>query len=83
MLGRARFLSHIKIISVKQPIVKFHLDENGDWVAGLACGHNQHVRHNPPWQVREWVTSESTRKQYLGYFLECKKCDEGAPEDWR
>lgn len=31
----------------QQPIVGFHQDEEGDWVASLACGHNQHVRHNP------------------------------------
>jgi hypothetical protein len=33
-------------------IVAFHLDENLDWVAELECGHQQHVRHNPPWTHR-------------------------------
>ena len=37
---------------MKQPIVGFHKDEEDDWVADLACGHTQHVRHNPPWQLR-------------------------------
>ena len=31
-----------------QPIVGFHVDEYGDWVADLQCGHGQHVRHQPP-----------------------------------
>ena len=33
-------------------IVDFHLDENLDWVAELECGHEQHVRHNPPFYPR-------------------------------
>jgi hypothetical protein len=33
----------------EQPIIAFHQDEQGDWVADLACGHGQHVRHRPPW----------------------------------
>ena len=31
-------------------ITGFHQDAAGDWVAELACGHAQHVRHRPPWQ---------------------------------
>ncbi len=60
---------------MKQKIVAFHLDEDGDWVADLACGHGQHVRHNPPWQLREWVVDEATRAKQLGTFLNCRKCD--------
>lgn len=37
-------------------IVGFHLDEKSDWVTELECGHQQHVRHNPPWTERHWVT---------------------------
>jgi len=44
-------------VVVKQPIVGYHLDDEGHWVAELACGHGQHVRHDPPWQVRPWVTT--------------------------
>jgi hypothetical protein len=29
-------------------IVGFHQDEEKHWVAQLECGHNQHVRHQPP-----------------------------------
>jgi hypothetical protein len=54
----------------------FHQDENNDWVADLDCGHTQHVRHNPPWQNREWVLTEEGRRAFLGYRLNCKKCDE-------
>ena len=31
-----------------QAITGFHEDEFNEWVAQLACGHFQHVRHNPP-----------------------------------
>ncbi|HNL36500.1 MAG TPA: DUF3565 domain-containing protein, partial [Agitococcus sp.] len=33
---------------MQQAIVGFHTDEENHWVAELACGHNQHTRHNPP-----------------------------------
>jgi hypothetical protein len=60
---------------MKQPITGFHQDEKGDWVAELECGHAQHVRHNPPWQLRPWVVSTEGRKRFLGKELNCKKCD--------
>lgn len=60
---------------MKQPITGFHKDEHNDWVAELKCGHTQHVRHNPPWQLRPWATTTEGRKAYLGRELECKKCE--------
>jgi hypothetical protein len=39
------------------------------------CGHGQHVRHDPPWQVRQWVTTEAGRASFLGVELECVLCD--------
>lgn len=60
---------------MKQAIKSFSQDEYGDWVVELACGHAQHVRHDPPWQVRPWVLTEDTRKKMLGVELECKVCD--------
>lgn len=66
----------------RQKIVGYHQDEAEDWVADLACGHTQHLRHRPPWELRPWVTSEEGRRAQLGYVLECKKCDEQAdPQD--
>ena len=47
---------------MQQPIIGYHKDEQGHWVAQLACGHNQHVRHDPPMMVRDWVTTHSTAK---------------------
>jgi hypothetical protein len=61
---------------MQQAIVGFHLDEEGHYVADLACGHTQHVRHDPPWQNRPWVLTEQGRKEKLGVMLECKKCDQ-------
>ena len=68
--------------SMKQPIVGYHVDEEGHFVARLACGHNQHVRHKPPWQIRPWVITESGRQAHLGTPLDCRKCEEAAPRDW-
>ena len=66
---------------MKQPITGFHKDDLNDWVAELACEHFQHVRHDPPWQSRPWVQTAEGRVGMLGYELNCKKCDEGAPVD--
>ncbi|MEJ2360168.1 MAG: DUF3565 domain-containing protein [Gammaproteobacteria bacterium] len=66
---------------MKQPITGYHTDEENHWVAELACGHNQHVRHNPPLVSRPWVISEEGRHSMLGYELNCKKCDEQQPPD--
>lgn len=64
-----------------QPIVGFHRDDEGHWVAELACGHDQHVRHDPPWTSRPWVTTPAGRNEALGRVLGCRKCDRSAPRD--
>jgi hypothetical protein len=68
---------------VQQPITGYHLDEENVWVAELACGHFQHVRHKPPWLQRPWVLTEEGRARMLGTLLDCIKCDSGAPPDHR
>ena len=68
---------------MKQPIIGYHQDEEGHWVAQLSCGHNQHVRHQPPWVNRPWVVTENGRREMLGFQLNCVKCEEGAPPDER
>jgi Protein of unknown function (DUF3565) len=67
---------------MEQAIVGFHQDDEQHWVAELACGHNQHVRHDPPWTNRPWVLTEAGRVATLGKHLGCRKCDQGAPRDW-
>ncbi len=67
---------------MQQAMVGFHRDDENHWVAKLACGHNQHVRHDPPWQNRPWVISELGRTAMLGLALNCVKCEEQAPRDW-
>jgi hypothetical protein len=52
-------------------IIGFHKDEDGDWVAELECGHNQHVRHEPPWVNRPWVVTEQGRAAFIGRDLPC------------
>ena len=60
---------------MKRTITGFHLDEHGDWVAELDCGHGQHVRHRPPLVTRPWVTTEEGRTAMLGSELDCVRCD--------
>ena len=58
-----------------QAIIGFHQDEEEYWVAKLACKHTQHVRHNPPWTNRPWVTTHEGRDRMIGHCLNCKLCD--------
>lgn len=66
---------------MQQPITGYHRDAQAHWVAQLACGHFQHVRHDPPWTQRPWVTTEAGRRARLGSHLDCKKCDRSEPQD--
>jgi len=63
---------------MERAITGFHQDEHDDWVAELSCGHGQHVRHRPPWQLRPWVVTEEGRRAHLGAHLDCRRCDEDA-----
>lgn len=67
---------------MKQPITGYRKDDENHWVAELACGHTQHARHNPPWQLRPWVTTEEGRAEHVGHKLNCKKCDRDEPKDF-
>lgn len=55
-------------------IAGFHQDADGDWVAELACGHGQHVRHRPPWQMRPWVATADGRAARIGQAIDCPLC---------
>ena len=60
---------------MKRTITGFHLDEDGDGVADLDCGHGRHVRHRPPFVDRPWVVSGAGRAAMLGVELDCVRCD--------
>jgi len=60
---------------MKRTITDFHLDEDGDWVADLDCGHGRHVRHQPPFVNRPWTVSDAGREAMLGVELDCARCD--------
>jgi hypothetical protein len=57
-------------------ITGFTHDEEGHWVAELECGHRQHMRHRPPFERREWVTTPEGRASRLGVEVNCKRCDD-------
>ena len=66
----------------KRRIIGYTKDFENHWVAYLECGHNQHVRHNPPMMERPWVLTKEGRNSMLGYPLGCKKClMPNAPKD--
>jgi hypothetical protein len=58
----------------EQRIVGFRQDLEEHWIAELACGHTQHVRHTPPWEVRPWVVTPEGRAGRLGTLLPCPHC---------
>jgi hypothetical protein len=64
---------------MKQPIIAFERDDEGVWVAILACGHGQHVRHDPPWSNRPWVQTAEGRARFIGFTLDCPHCDAPNP----
>jgi hypothetical protein len=64
---------------VQRAIVGFHRDEDGIWVAELACGHQRHVRHQPPFQLRPWVLDDEGRRRRLGTPIDCGLCDQEVP----
>ncbi len=66
---------------MESEIVGYSRDDEGDHVALLACGHTHHVRHDPPFVDREWVTTEEGRRRYLGVELDCVKCENDEPRD--
>ena len=54
---------------MERRVTGFHQDGEGHWVAELDCGHNQHVRHDPPWECRPWVVTPEGRRGRLGMPL--------------
>ena len=69
------------VVAVSRRIVGFFADEEHHWVARLECGHNQHVRHTPPWMNRPWVMTPEGRVNAVGQVLPCRKCAVGVPPD--
>ncbi|MCZ2392151.1 MAG: DUF3565 domain-containing protein [Acidobacteria bacterium] len=67
---------------MNQRVDDFEIDDEGHWMAKLSCGHYQHVRHDPPIRVREWVLTEEGRKSRVGQTLNCKKCDGNEPREF-
>ena len=61
---------------IKQEIISFHQDKIGDWVTVLKCGHQRHVRHDPPWTDHPWVMTPAGRQSFIGVAIECKQCSE-------
>lgn len=58
----------------KREIVGFRQDVEGHWIADLACGHSQHMRHRPPFIERAWVVTEAGRAAKFGTRIECRLC---------
>lgn len=63
--------------AIPQPITGFEQDGEGHWIAILACGHKQHVRHRPPFAERPWVLTEAGRQSMIGGAIECAQCGAG------
>ncbi len=64
---------------MERTITGFHVDDVNEWVAELSCGHQQHVRHRPPFQIRDWVPKPDGRSEKLGSPIDCRLCDRGEP----
>jgi tellurite methyltransferase len=60
---------------MNRPIVALHQDADSHWVAELSCGHQRHVRHDPPLSERPWVLTPEGRQSHIGSELDCVRCD--------
>jgi hypothetical protein len=70
-----------RALAMERPITGFHQDDQRHWAAELECGHDQHVRHDAPWEGRPWVVTPEGRRGRLGVRLTCVQCDRGDPPD--
>jgi tellurite resistance-related uncharacterized protein len=61
-------------VAPRSAITGYHLDDEGTWVAELACGHAQHLRHEPPRWSCPWVLAAEGRSSHLGTKLACPAC---------
>ena len=61
--------------AMRRHITGFYEDVAGDFVAMLDCGHEQHVRHRPPFVERPWVLTADGRRSKIGADIECRICD--------
>jgi hypothetical protein len=59
---------------MQRRITGFRLDGAELWIADLECGHTQHVRHKPPWEIRPWILTEELRHTKIGTTLNCPIC---------
>lgn len=62
---------------MQQVITGWTTDDEGDWVALLACGHRRHVRHRPPLFPAPWVLDEIGRSDHVGQPIDCGRCRQG------
>jgi hypothetical protein len=65
----------------EQRITGFRQDSEHQWIAELECGHAQHVRHDPPWQVYPWIQFDEGRSAHIGTTLYCRRCAREYPSD--
>jgi tellurite methyltransferase len=55
-------------------IAGFEPDDEGQLIARLDCGHTQHMRHKPPWELRPWVATAAGRAEQVGTWVSCIWC---------
>ena len=67
-------------VTVQRKSIGLHQDEVQDGVADVACGHQQHVRHTPPWVKRPRVVSPEGRRSRFEYALDCADCEQRVHE---
>jgi hypothetical protein len=60
-------------VGMKRRIVGYRTDAEDHWVAELECGHGQHVRNDPPWTERPWVTSEEGQCKPTGRGIKLRE----------
>jgi tellurite resistance-related uncharacterized protein len=60
-------------------MLAFALDEEGEWIVHLDCGHRRHLRHRPPLVTTPWLLDPAEREARVGQSVECHRC---ARREW-
>lgn len=64
---------------IARSMLAIELDEGGEWIAWLDCGHRRHLRHRPPLSSMPWLLDAAARAARVGQRIECGRCAQCEP----
>lgn len=59
---------------MERTILGFEQDDEGEWKLLLDCGHQRHLRHDPPRETRPELFEVASREAAVGGKIPCGLC---------